>query len=128
MFNPDGSYQELTTNDEGDMVINKTKKYLTKPEEGGGKIYRVLHTYNNDRDEYDASITVVSEHNYVNKIYADQICKLKNEEIEKVNAGRYNPHKGSVHVKEVDVVFNPDGSYREITYKGARRFPDEEIY
>lgn len=122
IFNRDGSYQELFEIDNS-ITIDKTKKYLTELKDGGSKIYCVSHTYDDDGN----NCTVVSEKNYVDKTYAEQMCKMKNEEIEKSNKGKYNPFKGSASVKEIDVIFNSDGSYREIQYNSEKKFPDEQI-
>jgi hypothetical protein len=72
VFNRDGSYSE--------MIINKVKKHLSKLEEGGSKIYNVTHSrWWSDMDG-----------NFVNKTYAEYICRIKNEEIKKKNAGKTN--------------------------------------
>ena len=60
------------------------------------------------------------EGNYINKEYAERIFKDKDDKI----CG-YQRMCSGVSLKEINVIFNSDGSYQEITIDKKKKFFDK---
>lgn len=120
IFNLDGSCQQISQSPEG-ICLDKTKRRLTELKSGGNKIYRVSCKREHDSGSgFSTTYSTISEYNFINKAYAEKLCQSKREEYK-------GNHFINAHLEEIDVVFNPNGSYREIVYKSPNKFPDQEI-
>ena len=88
------------------------------------KIYRVIYqTWTYDR-LCDYGHQIHFEGSYINKEYAERVFKDQDEKIK----GYQQRMFGGVSLKEVDVIFNPDGSYQEITIHKEKKFLDKVYF
>ena len=88
------------------------------------KIYRVtFQTWIYDRlCNYGHQIKF--EGSYINKEYAERVFKDQDDKIQ----GYQQRMCSGVSLKEVDVIFTPDGSYQEVTIAKEKKFLDKVYF
>lgn len=82
------------------------------------KIYRVIYQTWSDHDLGNDDYKTWFEGNYIDKEYAKYIY-----DIEKKKHGSGTNH--GVYLNEIDVIFNQDGSYQEITINNNRKWSNK---
>lgn len=88
------------------------------------KIYRVTHqTWIYDKMG-NHSYQTHFEGSYINKEYAERVLKDQDDKIR----GYQQRMFGEVSLKEIDVIFNSNGSYQEITISKEKKFLDKVYF
>lgn len=81
------------------------------------KIYRVIQQTWIDGQMGDYGHETLFEKIYINKEEAERVFKERDSKIT-----GYSRMCNGVSLKEIDVIFNSDGSYQEITISKERKF------
>ena len=81
------------------------------------KIYRVIFQTWTDGQMGDYGHETLCEKFYLNKEEAERVVKNKNDSI-----SIYQRMCSGMSLKEIDVIFNSDGSYQEVTISKERKF------
>ena len=88
------------------------------------KIYRVIYQTSIYDKMGNYGHRIHFEGNYINKEYAERVFKDQDGKIQGYQQRMFS----GVFLKEIDVIFNSNGSYQEVTIDKEKKFLDKMYF